>query len=99
MIIVIFCIATMAVGAPLVAVLVVSVASRREDAYWTLGKPARSALEAAARRIVAFDADSIEWPRSKAHVQAQLRIRILMPEAIELEAIEAGPEAEPWNAA
>jgi len=63
-------ISAVVVAMPMMAALIVTIASRREDARWSLGGPARSSLEAAARRIVAFDADSIEWPRSKAQAQA-----------------------------
>jgi hypothetical protein len=64
-------IAAVIVGAPIVATIIVAVASRREDKYWTLDQPARTQIEATARRIVALDVDSIKWPRSKAQVQAQ----------------------------
>jgi hypothetical protein len=62
--------AAVIVSAPIVAAIVVAVASRREDRAWSLGGPARSQADALARRIVAFDADSIDWPRSKAQAQA-----------------------------
>ena len=94
MFILILCIAAMVVGAPIAAALIVTVASRREDANWSLGRPARGPLEAVARRIVAFDADSIDWPRSKAQMQAEISARSLMPEVV-----EATPETETRNAA
>jgi hypothetical protein len=80
---VLFVIAIAAVSSPMVAALIVSIASRREDANWSLGGPARSSLEEAARRIVAFDNDSIHWPRSKALMQRAAALRRDLPEAIE----------------
>ena len=79
----IFGLAAIAVSAPIAAALIVSAASRREDAHWSLGKPPASPLEAAARRIVAFDVDSIDWPRSKAQVEAEAARRAAMHEAVE----------------
>jgi hypothetical protein len=76
-------IAAVAVSAPMVAALIVSVASRREDRNWSLGGPARSSLEEVARRIVAFDNDSIVWPRSKAHERLAAALRRDLPETIE----------------
>jgi hypothetical protein len=71
MIVVLFAAAAMVVSAPIFAALVVSIASRREDENWSLGEPARTRVQAVARRIVAFDADSIDWPQSKARQQAK----------------------------
>jgi len=78
-------IAAVAVGSPLAAAFMVALASRREDRNWSLGQPPRSLVEAIARRIVSFDADSIEWPRSKAQVQAELASRRLLPESLDTE--------------
>lgn len=87
--IVVLCIVALAVGSPILAAWIVSVASRREDAHWSLGRPPSSLLDGIARRIVAFDNDSIVWPRSKAHVQAEKAQRALIPETIDRET-EAG---------
>jgi hypothetical protein len=76
-------IAAMAVASPIAAAVVVSIASRREDARWSVGLPPSDSLERLARRIVAFDADSIVWPRSKAQVQMEASLRRPRPEAIE----------------
>lgn len=99
--ILILCIAAMAVGAPIVAALTVTVASRREDAQWSLGKPARGPLEAIARRTVAFTADPMNWPRSRARTEAEISQSRLRPEAVETvsEAIETAPDAGTRNAA
>jgi hypothetical protein len=83
--IVVLCIAALAVSSPIFAAFIVSVASRREDARWSLGRPTSHALDRVARRIVAFDADSIDWPRSKAHVQAEQALRALRTEQTEPE--------------
>jgi hypothetical protein len=86
--------AAVVVSAPMVAAIVVAVASRREDRNWSLGRPASSRTDALARRIVAFDADSIDWPRSKAQVQAEAAIR-----AYRLEAMDSAGPADRWGAA
>jgi hypothetical protein len=83
--IVVFCIAALAVSSPIFAAFIVSVASKHEDARWSLGRPPSNALNAIGRRIVAFDADSIVWPRSKAHMQAERAQRAVMPEPNEPE--------------
>jgi hypothetical protein len=70
-------------SAPIAAALVVSVASRREEANWSLGGPAQSLLEATARRIVGFHADSVDWPVSRARWLAQAQQRASLPEQIE----------------
>jgi hypothetical protein len=85
-------IAALIVGAPIVAALVVAVASRREDAHWTLDQPARTPLEAGARRILAFNVDSIEWPRSKAQVQAEAEMRSYW-----IQRLEPASAADPWG--
>ncbi len=83
MFIVVLCIAALAVGSPIFAAFIVSVASIHEDANWSLGRPPSNTLDRIARRIVAFDADSIDWPRSKAQVQAEKALRQLTPEPAE----------------
>jgi hypothetical protein len=49
-------IAAVLVGSPIALALMVSVASRREDAQQSLSRPAGGPLEAMARRIVAYGA-------------------------------------------
>jgi hypothetical protein len=82
----IICIIALAVSSPIFAAFIVSIASMREDANWSVGRPATNRLDGIARRIVAFNADSIIWPRSKAQVQAEKAQRALIPETIEREA-------------
>jgi hypothetical protein len=83
MLVVMFGVAAIVVSAPIVAALIVSAASRREDASWSLGGPARSRLEALARRIVVVQVDSFDWPRSRARQEAEASQRKLMPETID----------------
>ena len=93
MIAIVIGIAAVFVSAPIVATIVVAVASRREDRNWSLGRPARSPMDDVARRIVAFDADSIEWPRSKAQVQTEAAQRTYW-----LETTGSEPSIDPWGA-
>jgi hypothetical protein len=51
------------VGAPLVAALLVSVASLREEAEHNLASRPRNWIEAAARRLLGFDAGNRRPPR------------------------------------
>jgi hypothetical protein len=71
MYLVVICVAALFVSAPIFAAFIVTVASHREDRNWSLDQPPRSVIELTARRIVAFNADSIVWPRSKAQVLAE----------------------------
>jgi hypothetical protein len=89
---IVICIVALAVSSPIFAAFIVSVASRREDANWSVGRPPSNRLDAIARRIVAFDADSIVWPRTKAQVQAEKATRQRMPERIEPES-ETGTQS------
>lgn len=81
MYLVLMCVAALIVSVPIFAALLVAVASRREDRNWSLDQPPRGLIELIGRRIVAFDADSIVWPRSKAQVQAEAYRRRLVAEA------------------
>ena len=63
MVVLLILIGAVAFGVPVFATLLVSVASRREDSVWTLGGPPPSLVQAAARRIVAFHGQDIEWPQ------------------------------------
>jgi hypothetical protein len=46
---------------PVIAIALVSVASRLEDRYWTVAGPPPSTAQALARRIVGFHAYGVEW--------------------------------------
>jgi hypothetical protein len=86
MYLVVICVAALVVSAPIFAALIVAVASRREDRNWSLDQPPLGPVELIARRIVAFNADSIVWPRSKAQVLAEADRRRMAPEPAEEEA-------------
>lgn len=58
-------IAAAVVSMPIGAAILVSIASRREDARWSLDRPARGPVTAAARRIVCFQTELAEWPRPR----------------------------------
>jgi hypothetical protein len=49
------------VSVPVAAAVLVAVASRREDREWTLAGPAHGLVQMAARRIVAFDSEGMDW--------------------------------------
>jgi hypothetical protein len=59
------------VSMPIVATVVVSVASRREDKSWSLRDPAQGAVQAAARRIVDFHSDAPGWPLPQGYDQVR----------------------------
>jgi hypothetical protein len=54
-------IAAILTGMPIIAIALVSVASRREDRDWTVAGPSPSIARALARRIVDFHAEGIGW--------------------------------------
>jgi hypothetical protein len=63
MVIVLIVVVGIAVSVPVVAASLVAVASRREDSGWSLAEPPRGPVAAAARRIVGFRSQAIDWPR------------------------------------
>jgi hypothetical protein len=66
------------VAAPAVAAAVVSVASRSEDAAWTLSGPPAGPVQAAARRIVAFHGPRVDWPAPESIDEVVARERALV---------------------
>lgn len=54
-------IAAVLTGVPIIAIALVSVASRLEDRDWTVAGPSASTARALARRIVGFHSEGIEW--------------------------------------
>jgi len=75
LIIALFVITAVAVSAPIVAAVLVSVTSRREDSEWTLGGPAPGVVQAAARRIVDFHSAG-DWPRPKGRGRAGTGVHV-----------------------
>jgi hypothetical protein len=71
MIIALFIIIAAVVSMPMAAIVVVSIASRREDAAWTLGKPAPGTVQSAARRLLDFHTEDPAWPLPKNCGQAR----------------------------
>ena len=69
MTVVLFIIAAV-VSMPIVAIVIVSVACRREESAWSLGQPPRSWVEATARRILAFHTEDSAWPQPRSYRQA-----------------------------
>lgn len=61
MIVALFVFAAIAVCVPLIVVVLVSVASRREDRAWTLTEPASGAARSASRRLLGLRSRNAEW--------------------------------------
>ena len=58
----VFTIIAVVVSMPIVAIVLVSIASNREDSALSLGGPPRSAFQAAARRVVDFRTEATtDW--------------------------------------
>lgn len=88
MIIALFIIIAAVASMPIAAVVVVSMASHREDAAWSLGEPARGVVQAAARRLLDFRSEDPAWPLPKNCDQAR-------PAAPALRSVEPGSVAHP----
>lgn len=71
MIIALFVIIAVVMSMPIAAVVVVSMASHREDAAWSLGEPAPGMVQAAARRLLDFHSEDPAWPLPKNCDQAR----------------------------
>lgn len=63
-------ITAIAVSAVIAATALISLASVREDARWTLGEPATSRIEKAARRILRYHSDTTRHPVPHGHAPA-----------------------------
>jgi hypothetical protein len=64
--------AAVAVSSLIAAGILVTVASKREDKAWSLGKPPRGPVDAIARRILDFHSDDPELPQPKSRVDRHL---------------------------
>jgi hypothetical protein len=65
MIIALFVIMAVVVSMPMVAIVVVSMASHREDAAYSLGGPPQGMVQAVARRVLDFHTEDPAWPLPK----------------------------------
>jgi len=63
--------AGIATSLPIVGIVLVSLASRREDAAFSLGGPARSPMQLLARRVLDFSSEAASFPLPKSAVYAQ----------------------------
>lgn len=90
-------IAVIAVAAPLVAILMVSVASRREESGHTLSGQAPGPVTSAARRLLAYRAQTADLPRWVQHQDQRRNLRSSAPLNSELHAgrVHARPAIEP----
>ena len=69
--VVLFAAAVVVCTIPFLAAAIVSVASKREDAAWSLGLPAGNPVDAAARRIVDFHTELSRVPATKEQALAR----------------------------
>jgi hypothetical protein len=74
LLIALYVIVAVGAGALILAVVLVSVASRREDSAASLAGPAPGPVQAWARRILGFRCEGITWPRpeGRAHESADV---------------------------
>lgn len=63
--------ATVTVCVPVAAIVVTSLAIRREESAWSLGSPPRDPVQAVVRRMLAFHSECDLLPRPKSRCQAQ----------------------------
>lgn len=76
--IILIAIAFVAVCAPLAGVVLVSVASHREDSACSLGGQPSGSIEAAGRRLVGFHGDGVDrWAGGRPAVRADRRTAAL----------------------
>lgn len=77
MIIALFVIAAAVMCVPIAAVVLVAMASHREESALSLDKPARGVTQLAARRLLDFHSDDPAWPLPKNSVQARSAAPVL----------------------
>jgi len=80
-------IAVVVVCVPIVGVVLVTMASHREESALSLDKPAQGIVQAAARRLLDFHSEEA-WPMPKNYVQAR-------PAAPALRSVSGSPVAQP----
>ena len=61
MLVALWIIAAAITSTPIFAIVLVSVASRREDRAWTLAGPPPSPAQAGARHLVSFHSAGVDW--------------------------------------
>jgi hypothetical protein len=69
--VIVIVIAGLALCVPLAAAGLVAVASRREDAAWTLNQAPSGPAAAAARKVAGFRARAIDWPCPQSRLPAR----------------------------
>jgi hypothetical protein len=70
-------VAAVVVSMPLVAIVVVTIASRREDAALSLGRPADGMVQMAARRLLGFHSEAGQppaWAHADRHAETRCAI-------------------------
>lgn len=62
------------VSVPIAAIVIVSLASRREDAVWSLGQPPQGMVQAIARRVLDFSTEcpALQQPKNCSQVSPAL---------------------------
>jgi len=72
--------AALAVSVPIGLIVLVSVASRREDAEWTLSGPPSGPIQATARRVLGFYAEKkLASPRGRTSTWRPMRDDVRVP--------------------
>jgi len=75
---------------PIVGIVLVSIASRREDAAFSLGSEPRSAMQLLARRVVDFSSEASSLPLPKSAVYARpVKPALAMVEPLREDALDA----------
>jgi hypothetical protein len=84
------------VSLPIFAAVLVSFASRREEAQWSLSRPAQGPGRAAARRLLSFESTIEDWPQSRARAMARTAEQLEQPEQMQPEQMrpESGMSAQ-----
>ena len=77
MIIALFVIAAAVMCVPIAAVVLVAMASHREESALSLHRPARGITQVAARRLLDFHSEDPAWPLPKNSVQARSSAPVL----------------------